>query len=302
MLLQEAPVVWNALKGLICVYKPTEVSVLKMRRILIHKICKEMNSLEGRPPSDFVAIVGDPSKKLTVSVRPNYADHPLVVGSRYQEQDLPVSWSNYLGFHTSGVLLFGVRWGTKQAKYMRENRSTRAYKVKGVLGQVTDNCFKTGKVVMRSNWKHVKREHMDRFLSAMQASHQKKMFQTCGIDMQSQTAYDLAIQGLIRPADKKIPVLYGIKCVEFNPPEFMIEIQCINEYEDYLMHLIHEIGQKLHSTAHCTAIQCIRHSRFTLDHALLMKHLTIPNILDNMKLCSNILDEMANDRTKITLV
>lgn len=287
----EAPLVWSALKGIVCVYKPAEISVKRLRTSLIHKICQGLNDLKVRPPIDYVSIEGELTKKLIVTVKPSLADHPLVVGPRYQEQDLPVSWSNYLGWNTSGVLIFGVRSGTKEAKFIRENRSTRAYRIQGVLGQTTDNCFKSGKVVERSTWKHVKRQNMERLLSAMQASHQKKMFELCGVDLQSQTAYDLAVQGLIRPANTKIPVIYGIKCVEFQGPEFTLEIQCINEYETYLTHLIHEIGVKLHSTAHCTGIQCIRHSRFTLEHALLMKHWSIENILDNIKMCSEILQE-----------
>ncbi|KAL1506158.1 hypothetical protein ABEB36_005571 [Hypothenemus hampei] len=205
-----------------------------------------------------------------------------------------VSFSLFLDFLDSVKIfsaVFGIRDGTRQAKFIRENRPTRAYRIKGKLGEVTDNCFKTGKVVMKSTWRHVKQEHMDRFLSAMQASHQKKMFEMCGVDIQSQTAYELAIQGPIRPANSKIPIIYGIKCIEFQPPEFTVEIQCINEYEDYLTHIIHEIGQKLHSTAHCTGIQCIRHSRFTLEHALLMKHWTLTNLLKNMDVCSKILVE-----------
>lgn len=63
-----------------------------------------MNEMDVRPPENYVSIEGNPLKNLTVVVRPNYADHPLVVGPRYQEQDLPVSWSNYLGYNTSGVL------------------------------------------------------------------------------------------------------------------------------------------------------------------------------------------------------
>jgi len=287
----DAPVVWNTLKGILCVYKPAEVSVKRLRTALIHKICQGMNELPGRPPTEYVAIEGNPQKKLTISVKPNLADHPLVVGPRYQEPDLPVSWSNYLGWNTSGVLIFGIRSGTKQAKYIRENRPTRAYTIKGVLGQATDNCFKTGKVVERSTWKHVRRENMDMFLSAMQASHQKKMFEMCGVDMQSQTAYELAVQGLIRPVNSKIPIIYGIKCVKFEGPQFTLEIQCINEYETYLMHLVHEIGVRLHSTAHCTGIQCIRHSRFTLEHALLIKHWDLDYILENMEMCNMILEE-----------
>lgn len=149
-----------------------------------------------RPPSGYVAIEGKPTEKLTVSVRPNFADHPLVVGPRYQEHDLTVSWSNHLGYYTSGVLrkykqntdmalklhnliftVFGIRSGTRDAKFIRENLPTRAYRVKGVLGRMTDNCFRTGKVMMKSTWKHVRRHNVDAFLSAMQASHQRKMFE-----------------------------------------------------------------------------------------------------------------------------
>lgn len=40
--------------------------------------------------------------------------------------------------------------------------------------------------------------------------------------MNSQAGYELAIQGPIRPVDSKIPVIYGIKCVYFEPPYFTI--------------------------------------------------------------------------------
>lgn len=55
--------------------------------------------------------------------------------------------------------------------------------------------------------------------------------------------------------------------------------------------MIHEIGLKLHSTAHCTAIKCIRHSCFTMDHALLMKHWDLQNIVANIEECDRVLDE-----------
>ncbi|XP_018574955.1 mitochondrial mRNA pseudouridine synthase Trub2 [Anoplophora glabripennis] len=291
MLTRDAELIWNTLKGIICVYKPAEVSTRRLRTTIINKICAELNEMDVRPPEGYVAIEGNPSKNLTVVVRPNYADHPLVVGPRYQEQDLPVSWSNYLGHNTSGVLIFGLRSGTRWAKFVRENLPTRAYRVKGVFGRATENGFKDGKVVERSTWRHIRQWNLERLLSSMQAAHQKKMFEMCGVDMQSQLAYDLAIKGPIRPINSKIPIIYGLKCVEFEPPGFTIEIQCINEYETYLKSLIHEIGWKLHSTAYCTAIKCIRHSCFTLDHALLMKHWDLQNIVTNIEQCNNILSE-----------
>lgn len=40
--------------------------------------------------------------------------------------------------------------------------------------------------------------------------------------MQSQAAYELAVQGLMRPADNNIPMIYSIKCVDFTSPEFTL--------------------------------------------------------------------------------
>jgi hypothetical protein len=48
------------------------------------------------------------------------------------------------------------------------------------------------------------------------------LFRQCGVDIQSQAAYELAVQGLIKPANSKIPLLYGIKCIHFQPPDFTI--------------------------------------------------------------------------------
>lgn len=48
---------------------------------------------------------------------------------------------------------------------------------------------------------------------------------------------------------------------------------------------------KLHSTAHCVSIKCIRHSCFTLEHALLEKHWTLENIVANMGLCAELLNQ-----------
>lgn len=40
--------------------------------------------------------------------------------------------------------------------------------------------------------------------------------------MDSQLAYDLASKGLVRPWNSKVPIIYGLKCVEFKSPEFTI--------------------------------------------------------------------------------
>lgn len=51
----------------------------------------------------------------------------------------------------------------------------------------------------------------------------------CGLDIQSQAAYELAVQGLVRPADMHIPMIYNIKCIDFTSPEFTLG-KCYNIY------------------------------------------------------------------------
>ncbi|XP_072394654.1 pseudouridylate synthase TRUB2, mitochondrial [Diabrotica undecimpunctata] len=315
----DASLLWNALRGIICVYKPAEVSVRSLRLKLIHKLCKDLSELDVklRVPalnrdscsnSLFISDSTDHSIQQQQSVTSlmcrdletslisdtrnvDLSHHPLVVGPRYLDEDLAVSWSNYLGWNTSGVLIFGLRAGTQYAKYIRENRLTRAYRIKGVFGKATDNGFKSGKVVERSTWRFIKEHHFQKILSAMQSSHQIKMYEMCGVDMQSQLAYELALKGPIRPANSKIPIIYGLKLIDYEGPSFTLEVQCINENEQYLINLVHEIGTQLHSTAHTTALKCIRHCCFNLDHALLQKHWTLENIVNNMEMCNGLLSQ-----------
>lgn len=279
----KASLMWKALKGIVCVYKPADVSVRLLQKQFISKLCKSLNEVHVENFYDFLGVDESAPTELTVQRCPDLTRHPLVEGPRYEEMFVRSSWANYLGYNTSGVLLIGLRTGSLMAKRIRENKPTRAYRIKGVFGKATENAYKDGRVVERSTWKHIKSYQLERMLASMQAAHQKKMFEMCGVDMQSQLAYELAIKGPIRPANSKLPIIYGIKCVEYKGPEFTLEIQCINEYETYLKTLIHEIGVKLHSTAHCTDIKCIRHSCFTLDNALLYKHWTLENILSNMQ-------------------
>jgi len=48
-----------------------------------------------------------------------------------------------------------------------------------------------------------------------------------GVDIQSEKAYQLACQGLLRPAAYNQPafsgpVLYDIRCIQFRPPDFTL--------------------------------------------------------------------------------
>lgn len=72
--------------------------------ITYNNVLLELNEMDCREQEKYVSIEGDPAKSMSVVVRENFADDVLVVGPRYQLDDVKCSWSNFLGFNTSGVL------------------------------------------------------------------------------------------------------------------------------------------------------------------------------------------------------
>lgn len=303
----DAPAAWNVLKGFVCLYKPPLVSAKKMKNILLGNLIEDLNNLTIRTPKPYVKIEGDTTKPLNVSVIQSYADNPLVVGPRYQIGDFKYQWAHYPGPKTSGVALLALN---QKAILRRENpdpdlnpepleenpwpHCVKAYHLRGKLGLVTDNMFSDGAVLYdQVKYQFIRPDHMDKVLSSMQAHYQRRMFELAGVRIGSQEAYELATQGPIRPAILEEPVVYGLKCVHFQPPDFTIEIHCIGEYEKFLIRLIYDVGQKLRSAATCTGVQCVRLAQFRLEHSLLRKHWRLGNVIENIAENERLLAEMS---------
>lgn len=178
--------------------------------------------------------------------------------------------------------MIGLNDGAKLINKIRDNQLMRVYHIKGRLGSATETHFKDSLITARATYGHVWPERLTALLSSMQASHQKKMFDLCGVDIQSQTAYELATRGLIRPAENNLPLIYGMQCIHFKRPEFVIELHALNEDEAYLCELVHEIGIQLRSVAHCTEIRCVRYGQFYAESSLVRNQWNLQNILENI--------------------
>lgn len=114
----------------------------------------------------------------------------------------------------------------------------------------------------------------------------------CGVDIQSQAAYELALKGVIRPETNDQPLIYGIKLIEFKPPQFTLEIHAINETEEFLAMLLHDIALELKSVAHTTGISCIRFGPFTLDNSLMRRHWNLKGALHSIHDCKQVLENI----------
>lgn len=255
----------------------------------------ELNSMKTRCPRKYVDISGELSsgKGLTVETKESFADNPLVVGERYQSQDFSLANANYPGYFGSGIVVFFIGKYNHHFNDFKRGQHLKVYEMKGQFGFATNNFTSDGKIIEKTWFKHIREGHITRVVSKMQSTFQTQMFNTMGIDIRTQEAYDMAAKGLIRPPKgKTAPVIYALRLTDFSPPYFTLEIECINEFDEYLFGIINEIGLKLKASAMCTGLRLKRYGPFTVEHSLLMKHWTSEHIIQNIKICKPLVEPL----------
>ena len=114
----------------------------------------------------------------------------------------------------------------------------------------------------------------------------KRTLSICSfVDSVPQEAYELAVQGPVRPNLKgcgRPPLIYGLRCVKYDSPNLELEFTCLNESEDFFKSLVSELGFRLRTGAVCSQIRCIRYGFFDLEHALLVKQCGLESVLNNI--------------------
>ncbi|XP_055768664.1 pseudouridylate synthase TRUB2, mitochondrial-like [Salvelinus fontinalis] len=88
------------------------------------------------------------------------------------------------------------------------------------------------------------------------------------VDMNNQEAYELAAKVKLRPDGKSPSIMIGLRLLHFQPPHFTLEVQCLNETQQYLCRILHEVGLELCSTAVCKGVRRTRYGPFTVQQAL----------------------------------
>ncbi|XP_029466679.1 mitochondrial mRNA pseudouridine synthase TRUB2 isoform X2 [Rhinatrema bivittatum] len=286
-----APEVYRTLQGLFAVYKPPGVHWKRVRDCVETNLLKDLNSLKQPAPRQQVRFLpstlegsGGTELTLTATILPVLADHSLAKGPNYSY--LKIGAGHRLDARSSGVLVLGVGHGNKLLTYMYESHLTKEYTVHGLFGTATDDFSDTGRVIEKTTYDHVTRDKLERILAVIQGSNRKALLTHSRIDLKSQEAYELAVEGLIRPMEKSPPIITGIRCLHFAPPDFTLEIQCLHETQKYLRKIVHEIGLELKSSAVCTCVRRTRDGIFTLTDALLRTHWDLQSIQEAIECCT----------------
>ncbi|XP_074599186.1 pseudouridylate synthase TRUB2, mitochondrial [Brevipalpus obovatus] len=277
-----APKAYRLLNGIFTIYKPPKIGMTSVRKLIMRRLTNELNSMEVRPVAKRICIEGELSKgeNLTVKMVQNYADHPLVVGPRYQEKDFGVKFVSGLDYHTSGVIPLGIgAHGCYLASKMEKSLPIRCYQIKGRLGFATDDFTISGNIREKSKYSHVGKARLDNLLAVVEGSHRNSMIQSMPFDINSQEGYKMLSEGLVKPFHKDKPIIYSVRCIHFQPPDFVIEVQCLNEFMVYLRRLIHDIGLRLKTNATTVSIRRTRLGSYKAENALLIKQCSVANVI-----------------------
>lgn len=280
---------FRRLEGLFCVYKPPGVHWKLVRDTIETNLLKGVNATPSPPISQEVRFLAQPvseteePKGLTLSAAsvPVLSKHPLVTGPEFQH--IKVGVGHRLDAFSSGVLVLAVGNGNRALNDFYRTRVTRDYTVEGEFGTATDDFSHTGRVVERSTYDHITQDKLDKVLAMLQGANQKALLMYSNVDMRSQEAYEMAVQGLLGPEGKSQPIITGLRCVRFQPPNFTLEVQCLNETQKYLRKVVHEIGLELRSTAACKGVRRTRDGPFTLPDALTHHHWTAPDVMQAIR-------------------
>lgn len=294
------PAAFKSLHGVLCVYKPVGLTCTSMVTRLANRLTRDLNALpcyeyerkmiQEQQKQGIYFDVKQPVPLTVPDTMEDLSEHRLVLGNRYIPQDIKLRWIDGLSKDSSGILVMKVGPTAETFDMIAWARYLRVYHVKGRLGLATDDHTPKGRLIERTTFHHVTQGQMDKICSSCQSGHQGAMFEYAGVRPNSQEAYEMACQGIIRPESRQTPpMLYGVKCIHFDPPDFTLEIHSINKHDDYFKQLIHDMGLKLKSTAVCTHVHRLRYGHFTLRHSLLMQQWSLELIVKNIMVCRKLL-------------
>lgn len=286
---------WRLLQGLVALYKPAGLSQTKVVGMVQNNLAEELNCLKRTIKKENGELLVTDNLSMTTSKDEggemiDYSSHPLVLGPGYVWDDVNIYTVNNLNLEVSGVLVAGVNRGTNIARRLHQVQLPITYQVKGEWGRATHNGWSTGKTRMKCGWRHLANRPwlLEQYLANISANHQRQAWAASDNDMDTQEGYESALLGPPKPDILSDTLVYSIKCKEWKPPNFCLELVCIEprlpegQRQDSLINLVQEIGVRCKTVAQVHSVRCAAVGPWTSDQALLLKHWTLDHLLASM--------------------
>uniref|UniRef100_A0A1I7XFK8 Movement protein n=1 Tax=Heterorhabditis bacteriophora TaxID=37862 RepID=A0A1I7XFK8_HETBA len=150
--------VWSALQGVLCVYKPMDMSLASLKRQIIKRICVDGNDVVERPNLPIIKMpIVEPHESGSLVVvgqreQADYLSHPLVIGESFRTEDIRLDEMQYMEETSSGVCVLGVNDGCDDLPSLLAHSWVNEYRLEGVLGRETYKHEIKGRITMEANY------------------------------------------------------------------------------------------------------------------------------------------------------
>lgn len=120
--------------------------------------------------------------------------------------------------------------------------------------------------------------------------YQWRMLNYVGVVFGLQEVYELLKKGFVKSKNFLILLLiYGVRCINFEFLNFILEVYCVNESYIFLRDFIYKIGVFLRFFVYCLKIRRIRYGLICLEYALVVDEWNLKKVCASIKQCNKLL-------------
>lgn len=201
---------------------------------------------------------------IVVNKPQEMTSHDVVAIMRKKLKTKKVGHTGTLDPMATGVLPICVGKATKIVDFLTD--SHKAYKCSMVLGAETDTQDRWGKVLRTSDISMITEEQYKDAIMSFVGEVMQIPPMYSALKVKGEKLVDLARQGIVVEREARKRVFYYIKDLQIQGMEASFEVSCSKG--TYIRTLCHDIGLKLGTFGHMTALERVSSSPFSLEQAI----------------------------------
>ncbi len=158
----------------------------------------------------------------------------------------------------TGVLPVAVGWATRLVEYMMAGE--KSYQATMKLGASTDTQDSEGQILEEKEWQHIDRQALDKAITSFVGHIEQLPPMYSALKKDGKPLYKLARQGIEVERKLRPVVIESLVVDDFTPPYVTFTVNCGKG--TYVRTLCHDLGEKLNSAAHMTALRRLSCGQF----------------------------------------
>lgn len=227
---------------------------------------------------------------LLVDKPAGMTSHDVVQVIRRAARTRKVGHTGTLDPAATGLLPITIGHGTKLANFLTLERKGYAFTLK--LGQRTSTDDAEGEVIESLPWEHVTAEALAEAVPTFVGEQLQRPPNFSAIRVDGRRAYERARAGEVFELEARPVTILTLDLLDVRLPEADLHMDCTAG--TYVRSLVRDLGERLGSCAHTTAIRRTRVGPFVLEQATPLDQITQESIAGLMLPPSAMLSSLAS--------